>query len=113
MAGEIIKYDEIQLTILARSPLVNSLRVIECEKLRYFVLPQPKGEADKKFINNCKHISELFVPDIVHIHGSEYVEGLLWVLANGNSHTVVSLQRILTSYADYYYLIMIADEGCL
>lgn len=36
-----------------------------------------------------------------------------WVLANGNSHTVVSLQRILTSYADYYYSIMIADEGCL
>ena len=50
MAGEIIKYDEIQLTILASFPLVNSLRVIECEKLRYFVLPQPKGEADKKFI---------------------------------------------------------------
>lgn len=48
MAGEIIKYDEIQLTILASFPLVNSLRVIECEKLRYFVLPQPKGEADKK-----------------------------------------------------------------
>lgn len=103
MAGEIIKYDDVQLAILASSPLVDSLRVLEGEKLRYYVLPEPNGESDKKFIDNCKHVNELFVPDVVHIHGSEYVEGLLWVLANGNTHTVVSLQGILTSYADYYY----------
>ena len=52
MAGEIIKYDDVQLAILASSPLVDSLRVLEGEKLRYYVLPEPKGESDKKFLDS-------------------------------------------------------------
>lgn len=103
MAGEIIKHSDVELAILASSPLVNSVQELEGDKLHYFALPVPKGENDKHFLANCKYVNEKFAPDMVHIHGSEYIEGLLWVLANGSSRTVVSLQGILTSYADYYY----------
>ncbi len=103
MAGEIIKHSDVELAILASSPLVNSLQEFKGDKLHYFALPVPKGENDKQFIENCKYVHDKFSPNMVHIHGSEYIEGLLWVLANGCAHTVVSLQGILTSYADYYY----------
>ena len=96
MAGEIIKHSDIELAILASSPLVNSLQELKGDKLHYFALPVPKGENDKQFIESCKYVKEKFAPDMVHIHGSEYIEGLLWVLANGSANTVVSLQGILT-----------------
>lgn len=103
MAGELCKHSNIQLAILASSPLVTSLQTIKCEHREYFILPTPKGESDKYFLEQCKSIRKSYDPTVVHIHGTEYIEGLLWTLANGASNVVVSLQGILTSYAKYYY----------
>lgn len=102
MAGEIIKHD-VKLAILASSPLVKTVLVLEGEKVRYYVLPKPKGRGDNAFLEFCRKVKADFSPDVVHIHGTEYIDGLLWINANGCEHTVVSLQGILTSCAHYYY----------
>lgn len=102
MAGEIIKHN-VELAILASSPLVKSLKILEGEKIRYYVLPIPEGNGDNVFMEYCKKVKADFCPDVVQIHGTEYIDGLLWANANGCEHTVVSLQGILISCAHYYY----------
>lgn len=102
MAGEIIKHD-VKLAILASSPFVKSLVVLEGAKIRYYVLPMPKGSGDNVFMEYCRKVKADFCPDVVQIHGTEYIDGLLWVNANGCERTVVSLQGILASCAHYYY----------
>lgn len=66
-------------------------------------MPFAKSEKDQGFIRNCRVIKATFNPDVVHIHGTEYLESLLWVHANGVEHTVVSLQGIMKACCQYYY----------
>lgn len=102
MAQVLTERPDIQLAILASSPLVHTMKTLIGDKVKYFALPKPKGENDSKFQADCKQVKKIFNPDVVHIHGTEYVEGMLWVMANGSTHTVVSLQGIMNSYAGYY-----------
>ena len=103
MAGELTKDESIKLAIVAESSFVDSLQVVHGPRITYYVLPFAKSETDEVFIRNCKEIKADFNPDVVHIHGTEYLESLLWVHANGVDHTVVSLQGIMKACCQYYY----------
>ncbi len=103
MAGELTKDKSIKLAIVAASSLVNSVKVVHGTCITYFILPFAKSEKDQGFIRNCREIKATFNPDVVHIHGTEYLESLLWVHANGVEHTVVSLQGIMKACCQYYY----------
>lgn len=103
MAGELTKDESIKLAIVAGSSFVGSLKVVHGPRITYYVLPFAKSETDEVFIRNCKEIKTDFNPDVVHIHGTEYLESLLWVHANGVDHTVVSLQGIMKACCQYYY----------
>lgn len=48
-------------------------------------------------------VNQEFKPDIIHIHGTEYTQGLAYIRACGNKGVVVSIQG-LVSVCERYYL---------
>ena len=77
----------------------------EIDGATYFLLPL-KGKSPTRY---CRHLEPIWrqvrnrvMPDIVHIHGSEYAHGLSYVKACGGKGVVVSLQGIVSGIARYY-----------
>lgn len=103
MAAELIKIKDLELAIASVSPLVDGLKVLQGEHVKYFVAPSVKSVKDKKLEQNWKVVNSEYKPDVVHIHGTEYNHALSWVYANGAENVVVSLQGIMSAYYYYYY----------
>lgn len=49
-----------------------------------------------------KNIKADFLPDVTHIHGTEFPHGLAYVRACGSDKVVVSIQGLVSVCADYY-----------
>ena len=47
-------------------------------------------------------VNQEFKPDIIHIHGTEYTQGLAYIRACGNKGVVVSIQGLVSVYERYY-----------
>ena len=60
----------------------------------------PKNNDEKEIIELLKVVKE-FAPDIIHVHGTEDNFGLIQY--HTNIPTVISIQGILTPYAEKYY----------
>lgn len=54
-------------------------------------------------------VNQEFKPDIIHIHGTEYTQGLAYIRACGNKGVVVSIQG-LVSVCERYYLAGISPK---
>lgn len=51
------------------------------------------------------HFAELaddICPDVVHLHGTEFPHALAWIEANGNEHTIASIQGLASEYAKVF-----------
>lgn len=94
----------ISLVVATVSTRVDTLTVIQGERIKYYVLPYGRGnkyyntEYESMFI----HIKQTEKPDVVHIHGTEFTQGLACVNACGNRNVVVSIQGLKSVIADYY-----------
>lgn len=53
-------------------------------------------------VNSWKKLYEEIDPDVVHIHGTEYDYGMNYIIANGSSNTVFSIQGLVSVYQKYY-----------
>lgn len=77
----------------------------EIDGVVYYLLPL-SGKSMVKYHSFLERywqtVKDDFVPDVVHVHGSEYPHGLAYVNANGPRGVVVSLQGIISSIARYY-----------
>ena len=87
------------------SDKVNKLVRVDGERITYFILPLGRGNIayNKEYEVFWKQIKELYRPEIIHIHGTEFSHGLAWVNANGASNVVVSIQGLTSVIKDYYY----------
>lgn len=77
----------------------------EVDGIRYYLLPlngRKMTEYNKHLEKYWKYIREDFIPDVVHIHGSEYPHGLAYVNSCGSNGVVVSIQGIVACIARYY-----------
>ena len=82
----------------------ESLQVLSIEGVTYFLIPH-QGNNTKEALylySYWKKIKEQFVPDVVHIHGSEYPHGLAFVKACGGRGVVLSVQGLVSVYERYY-----------
>ncbi len=88
--------ENIQLGVAA---LYNGqdLKVMCLSGITYFLVPNK--ELEKYW---CL-VKENFLPDIVHLHGTEYPHGLAYVEACGNDGVVVSIQGLVSIYERYYF----------
>ena len=103
-ANLLIQQEGVKLYVATVSPLVRKLEVIEGKQITYYVLPYGSGNLkyNKEYETYWKQIKEQVIPDVVHIHGTEYTHGLAYINACGSEHVVVSVQGLVSGIAPYY-----------
>ena len=101
-ADALMKYSDqdIVLAVVSLSGK-TSFKHIRGEKMEYFLIPGNSTSQD--FEEYFKKIARDFNPEIVHIHGTEYSHSSAYVNACGNTNVVVSIQGLVSVYADYYF----------
>ncbi len=104
-SSEFLAHSEgITLVVATVSPLVDSLTEMQGECIKYYVLPYGKGNKDynPEYGPFFKIIQQKEKPDVVHIHGTEFSQGLAYVNACGKKNVVISIQGMKSVIADYY-----------
>lgn len=103
-AEQLIKHEDINLTVAAVSKNCKELTCLKGERINYFLIPFGKGNThfNKEYEKYWKQIKNQISPDIVHIHGTEFSHGLAYVKACGSNKVVVSIQGLLSSCYRYY-----------
>ncbi|QVY66626.1 glycosyltransferase family 4 protein [Polaribacter sp. Q13] len=75
----------------------SDLKILNRGNITYFLLP------NKELEKYWRLVKENFLPDIIHIHGTEYPHGLAYVKECGNDGVVVSIQGLVSIYERYYF----------
>lgn len=75
--------------------------------IHYYLTPLPQGKFSYKklplpLIQGYQRAVEHFNPDIIHVHGTEYFQGLLTGCGHLQKPSVISIQGILDVYKEYY-----------
>lgn len=103
-ADVLSKTEGVQLYVATVSPLVNELTTFQGNTIKYYILPYGKGnnEYNPEYEPFFKMIQEKEQLDIIHIHGTEFTQGLAYVNSCGANNVVVSIQGMKSVIADYY-----------
>jgi len=82
----------------------EKLRCIDNNGITYYLIPNKGGDAvyNNRLEAYYKEITLRFAPEIVHIHGSEYPHSLVYIKACGKDNVIVSIQGMVSVYANYY-----------
>lgn len=73
-------------------------------KITYYLVPKKDAtKYNQKQKEYWQKINELFKPDLVHINGTEYANGLEVIDACPNATTLTSIQGLVSVYANVYY----------
>lgn len=97
---------DIDLTVVSFSNKVKELTYLQGEKIKYCLIPNGMRSYDysKQYEKYFQSIRDHITPDIVHIHGTEFIWGLSYINACGNKNVVVSIQGLVSQIANYYDL---------
>ena len=100
--NKIRDYNNIELCIIT-SYKGKNLKKFKENNIIYYLIPcyNPKKET-RKLINYCKKIYEEFKPDLIHIHGTEYVYGEIMQQISNNSKNIVSIQGLTSICSNFY-----------
>lgn len=102
-ANALIKeIDDVQLGIISfyrsGSPLT-----FKKNNIQYYLLPLKNDKMyNRELESYYRKIKRDFIPDIVHIHGTEYPHSLAYIRACGIQNTIVSIQGLVSVCAQYY-----------
>ena len=104
-ANAILKHKSVSLTVASVSCYVKKLTKVVGKRITYYVLPIGEGNLDYNpdYYPLWKQIRDEVVPDVVHIHGTEFSHGYAYMKECGCNNVVISIQG-LTSACYYYYL---------
>lgn len=104
-ADLLIQREGIRLAVATVSPFVKHLEHLRGAIIDYYILPKGKGneKINHEYEKYWKQVSDVFHPDIIHIHGTEYSHGLAFVRACGSSRVIVSIQGLTSVCQKYYY----------
>jgi len=97
-----IKNSDIQIAV-ASSYSGSILLQKEIEGVLYFYLPfgTSNVKCNTKQIQTWKEIEKIYSPDVVHVHGTEYSNGIGYIRANGSDKVVVSIQGLMNGISIY------------
>ena len=107
LADALVETEDIELAVATAVNIQHEYQ--ECiGKIKYYALPLPKGKIDESrlpesLINHYQQAVKDFNPDIIHVHGTEYFEGLLTGRGHLNCPVVVSIQGIIDACRKYYW----------
>ena len=103
LAEQLSKSEEIQLSV-ATTYNGNELKALEIDGISYFLLPCKNTiKYDSKLEQYWGKVCEEFKPDVVHIHGTEYVNGLACMRKFPHLKYIVSIQGLVGVCSRYYY----------
>lgn len=110
LAGQLVANSEIKLAV-ATVYSGNELKILDLDNIRYYLLPCHVSSAYQKQLEPLwQKICTEFSPDVVHIHGTEYLHGLACMRACPTLNYVVSIQGLVGIYARYYYAGLTAGD---
>lgn len=103
-ANAITKFQDANLCVGTVSSTVNRLTYLEGKRISYYIIPLGAGNTvyNDSYESYWIKINEEFKPDVVHIYGTEFSQGLAFIKACGNQNVVVSIQGLVSVYARYY-----------
>lgn len=103
-ADALVSHNDIKLAVATPCFDVTELKHLQGERIDYYLLPYGKGNIkyNADYEGYWKEIRDDFLPDIIHIHGTEYSHGLAYVRACGADHVVVSIQGVMGEISRYY-----------
>jgi glycosyltransferase involved in cell wall biosynthesis len=82
----------------------TELYSLNTERIIYYLLPSRSADKyQKKLESHWKSICNKFQPDIVHIHGTEFMHGLACIQACPELKYIVSIQGMIGIYARYFH----------
>lgn len=104
LAGLISSVPDNKLSVVSVSKSVQELTVLNGSLITYYLIPYGKGNIkyNSEYEAYFRIIKDKVNPDIIHIHGTEFTQGLSYVKACGNENVVVSLQGVKSGIAKYY-----------
>lgn len=104
-ANALLQKEGIKLYVASVSNKVSSLVKLEGKKITYYVLPMGKGNqrVNNEYISYWKQVKQEVLPDVVHIHGTEFSHGHAYMKACSCDNVVISIQGLTSAYYYYYY----------
>jgi L-malate glycosyltransferase len=106
LLNELSGIKNITIAVATAWPGVEDMH-FEDNGIRYFVMGQSRGTSHLKCssrdVKECKKIIIEFVPDIIHIHGTERFYGMLATDRDITEPIVISVQGILNQIVLHYF----------
>jgi len=110
LMNSLLKNDEISLAVVS-TYIGKELKSFYDGKVYYYLLPTYNQiKYDKKLCEFYQEVCNKFKPDLVHIHGTEYPNGLAFMNAFPNIKTVISIQGLVSAYEKLYLLNISAKD---
>lgn len=82
----------------------KELKKLELDNIDYYLLPcKDQTKYDKSLEDKWEKVCIEFVPDVIHIHGTEYAHGMACMKKLPNLKYVVSIQGLVGVIERYYY----------
>lgn len=103
LAEQLVSDDEVQLAVATVYP-GDDTKIFDLDNIRYYLLPARPSQGYPQHLEPLwQKICGDFLPDIVHIHGTENLHGLACMRACPDANYVVSIQGLVSVIADYFY----------
>jgi len=103
LADQLVAGKEIKLAVAATYQGMD-LKVLDLEGIRYYLLPSRCAAGYQQHLEPLwQTITEEYQPDVIHIHGTEYLHGLACMRACQSHRYVISIQGLVGVIASYYY----------
>ena len=105
LAKSISESKDVELGVMTYSacPEFND---IQLDEIRHLIFPGGGKRLlydNPKTIDDCKKAVELFKPDLIHIHGTEYAPGYAMLKAYPQIPTLLTIQGIIKRISEEYY----------
>ncbi len=103
-ANNLLKFNSDIILAVATLYSGKEFKYLEVNNIIYYLIPRHNSNRtyNKKLEKYFVKIKSEFIPDIIHIHGTEYPGLLAYLRACGNNNVVVSIQGLLSIYARKY-----------
>lgn len=106
LADSLGQKKEIQLAV-ATTYLGTELKVMVIDNITYYLIPSKKNFIYQAELESYWEIvNDQFKPDIIHVHGTEFAHGLLFMRRFPELKYVISIQGLVSVCADYFYASM-------
>ena len=103
-AENLLRTGQVQLVVATVSSLVDRMTVIHGHQIVHYIIPYGKGNlrVNGEYGKYWRRIKAETIPDVVHIHGTEYSHGHAYMKECGADKVVVSVQGLKSAICDYY-----------